>query len=206
MSLILFDFDGVLADTLSDMLRFAQEVCAEFGIQRVVTPADLDALETMSFVEFGKQLGVPTPLADEFASRCLKKFTQKPSPPRIFDGMAQVIEQLSTRHEIGIVTGNTTRTVENFLVENGIHKFVGAVFAVDQPGTKSEKILKAQRQLAQERDEVYFVGDAVSDIQAARSTSVKSIAVGWGHQSAEKLISAEPDYLIHSPRELLEIL
>jgi len=206
MALILFDFDGVLADTLSDMLRFAQEVCAELGIHRIVTPADLDALDTMSFVEYGKQLGVPPPLADEFANRCLKKFMQKPSPPRIFDGMAQVIEQLSARHAIGIVTGNTTRTVENFLVENGIQKYVGAVFAVDQPGTKPEKILMARRQLAKFREEVYFVGDAVSDIQAARSTSIKSIAVSWGHQSTEKLISAEPDYLVHSPRELLDIL
>ena len=45
MALILFDYDGVLADTLDDMLNFAQQVCLELGIDRRPTPADLDALE-----------------------------------------------------------------------------------------------------------------------------------------------------------------
>ena len=206
MSLILFDFDGVLADTLADMLRFAQDTCAELGIHRIVTAADLDALETMSFAEYGIQLGVPFPLADEFAIRCLEKFAQKPSPPAMFAGMAQVIQQLSARHVIGIVTGNTSRTVENFLVGNGIRKYVSAVFAVDQPGSKAEKSLKAQRQLAKPNEEVFFVGDSVSDIHAAQETSIKSIAVSWGHQSLDRLIPAKPDFIVHSPEEIIEVV
>ena len=56
MSIILFDFDGVLADTLDDLLSFAQEACAQLGFPRNPTPADLDALETMSFIDYGRQL------------------------------------------------------------------------------------------------------------------------------------------------------
>jgi phosphoglycolate phosphatase len=51
-----------------------------------------------------------------------------------------------------------------------------------------------------------LVGDAVSDIRAARDASVKSIAVSWGHQSLSKLMDAKPDYLVRSPWELLELL
>ena len=204
MALILFDFDGVLADTLDDMLNFAQVVCAELGFDRRPTPADLDALETMSFVEYGKQLGVPDQLAGEFAKRCLKRFIDKPSPPKIFAGMAQVMEELSAHHSIGIVTGNTTHAVENFLVENGIRHYVSMVYAVDQPGSKVEKILKAKSQLAAAKDSVYYVGDAMSDIYAARQASVNSVAVSWGHQSFRKLVKAQPDYVIQSPKELIE--
>jgi len=50
-----------------------------------------------------------------------------------------------------------------------------------------------------------MVGDSVSDIRAAREASVKSIAVEWGHQSPAKLLSAQPDYFVRSPKELLEI-
>lgn len=202
MKLILFDFDGVLADTLDDMLNFAQAVCAEMGFDRIPTPADLDALETMSFVEYGKQLGIPPQLAGEFASRCLKRFIEKPHPPKIFAGMAQVIEQLSARHTLAIVTGNTTRAVEDFLSTNNIRQFVSAVFAVDQPGSKVEKIQKAKSQLATEADAVYYVGDAVSDIHAARQALVKSVAVSWGHQSLGKLVNAQPDYIVHTPWEI----
>jgi phosphoglycolate phosphatase-like HAD superfamily hydrolase len=202
MALILFDFDGVLADTLGDMLHFAQAVCVELGFDRIPTPADLDALETMSFVEYGKQLGIPPQLAGEFASRCLQRFIEKPHPPKIFAGMAQVLEQLSARHTLAIVTGNTTRAVENFLSENNIRQFVSAVFAVDQPGSKVEKILKAKSQLAAENDAVYYVGDAVSDIHAARQAVIKSVAVGWGHQSLDKLLKSQPDYIVHTPQEI----
>jgi len=154
MALIIFDFDGVLADTLDDMLNIAQAVCAELGVNRIPTPSDLDALETMSFVEYGKQLGVPPALVDEFVSRCLKRFVEKPHPPKIFDGMVEVVVQLSNHHTLAIVTGNTTPAVENFLTENGIHQFISAIFAVDQPGSKMEKILKAKRQLAKDNDAV----------------------------------------------------
>lgn len=205
MALILFDFDGVLADTLDDMLNFAQAVCAEMGIERIPTPADLDALETMSFVEYGKQLGVPPPLVDEFASRCLKRFIEKPRPPKIFDGMAEVVTQLSKYHVIAIVTGNTTPAVENFLIENGILQFISGVFAVDQPGSKTEKILKAKSQLGTDKDAVYYVGDAVSDIRAARQVSVESVAVSWGHQSLGRLANARPDHIARTPREIIAV-
>lgn len=205
MALILFDFDGVLADTLDDMLHFAQAVCAELGFDRIPTPADLDILETMSFVEYGKQLGIPPHLAGEFATRCLQRFIEKPCPPKIFAGMAEVIEQLSARHTLAIVTGNTTRAVENFLSENHIRQFVNAVFAVDQPGSKVEKIRKAKSQLATDDDVVYYVGDAVSDVHAARQASVKSVAVSWGHQGLGKLVNAQPDHIVHAPQEIIQL-
>jgi phosphoglycolate phosphatase len=206
VTLILFDFDGVLADTLGDMLSFGQDACAELGIQRIPTPADLASLETMSFVEYGRQLGVPPHLLDKFTDGCFKRFGQRSRPPKIFDGMKQVLEQLSRDNAIAVVTGNTTQTVENFLNVHGLSNCVRGIFAVDQPGSKPEKILSARRQFAKQGDTTYLVGDAVSDIRAARDTFVKSIAVSWGHQSLDKLTDARPDYLVHSPRELLELL
>jgi phosphoglycolate phosphatase len=159
----------------------------------------------MSFAEFGKQLGVPRSLVDEFVSRCLKRFIEKPHPPKIFDGMAEAARQLSTQHVIAIVTGNTTSVVENFLTENGILQFVSAIFTVDQPGSKAEKILKAKSQLGTGNDAVYYIGDAVSDVHAARQVSVKSVAVSWGHQSLSKLVSAKPDHVVHAPREIIAV-
>jgi phosphoglycolate phosphatase len=204
MALILFDFDGVLADTLGDMIQFAQEACDELGVKHVVTPDDLNSLEVMSLAEYGRHLGVPEKFVDEFVGRCLKGFIEKPNPPKIFDGMTQVIKELSTRHAIGIVTGNATLAVENFLLENGIRQYVGVISALDQPGSKSEKILKAKQQ-AKNIEEVYYVGDAISDVRAARESSVRSIAVSWGHQSLGRLANAKPDFIVRSPQELLEI-
>ena len=206
MSFILFDFDGVLADTIDDLLNFAKETCAQLGLQRNPIPADLDALENMSFADYGRQLEVPAYQIDEFVRLCLQMFNQRPRPPKIFTGMKHVVSELAKQNTIAILTGNTTPTVEAFLKENGLLKYVDLLIGVEQKGTKSEKIRRALNELAQPKESVYMVGDAVSDIRAARETAIKSIAVSWGHQSSSRLMSAGPDYLVRSPQELLELL
>ena len=72
MSLILFDFDGVLADTLNHLLQFGQEACDELGVKHTATQDDLNSLEIMSFATYGQQPEVPDQLIDEFVRRGLK--------------------------------------------------------------------------------------------------------------------------------------
>jgi phosphoglycolate phosphatase len=206
MSIILFDFDGVLADTLEDMLRFAREACAQLGFPRNPTPVDLNALETMSFAEYGRQLKLPPQHIDRFVSHCLQLFNHRPSSPKIFDGMQRVVSEAAKHNTIAIITGNTTPTVAGFLAEYDLQEHIRLVIGVEQRGTRPEKIRRALKELAQPGDEAYMVGDAVSDIRAARQASIKSIAVGWGHQSPSRLREAKPDYLVKSPQELLELL
>ena len=207
MAIILFDFDGVLADTLDDLLSFAWKVCAQLGFPRDPTPADLDVLETMSFVDYGRQLKLPAQYIDAFVSQCLQRFNQRSRPPEIFEGMGQVITKAARdNNTIAIVTGNTTPTVEGFLKENNLCEYIKLIIGVEQKGTRPEKIERALRELRQGEEAAYMVGDAVSDIRAAREISIKSIAVGWGHQSPSRLLTAEPDYLVDSPQELLELL
>jgi phosphoglycolate phosphatase len=208
MALILFDYDGVLADTLGDMLQFGQEVCVELGVKHTVTKNDLNSLEVMSFVEFGRKCEVPESLVDEFVRRWFKRFDEKKSPPAIFTGLDEVVRILSTNNIIAIVTGNTTKNVKDFLIEHGLDEYIRAIYGLDSPGSKVEKISLAQSQFAAEvkRATIFMVGDSVSDIRAAKEASIKSVAVSWGHQSIETLTRAKPDYFVHSPQELMEVI
>jgi phosphoglycolate phosphatase len=205
MSLILFDFDGVLADTLADMLRFAQQVCDELGVKHTVVQRDLSELDVMSFATFGRACEMPENLVDEFVRKCTGKFAEKKSPPGIFDGLGEVVNELAESHSLAVVTGNTERNVRAFLEFHGLEGCVRAVYGVDAPGSKVEKILMAKSQFAAEDEKVFMVGDSVSDVRAARQAGVKSIAVSWGHQSVGKLVGAEPDHVIGFPEELIEI-
>jgi phosphoglycolate phosphatase len=205
MSLVLFDFDGVLADTLADMLRFAQEVCDELGVKHTVVQTDLSELEVMSFTTFGRACEMPEDLVDEFVRRCIRKFAEKKSPPAIFDGLGEVVRKLAESHLLAVVTGNTEGNVCAFLEAHGLEGCVSAVYGVDMPGSKVRKILMAMSQFAAEGDAVFMVGDSVSDIREARKAGVKSIAVSWGHQSVGRLVGALPDHVVRLPEELIEI-
>lgn len=51
-----------------------------------------------------------------------------------------------------------------------------------------------------------MVGDSISDILAAKEASVISIAVTWGHQSLDKLLRGNPDYVVRSPHKIIEVI
>jgi phosphoglycolate phosphatase len=203
---ILFDYDGVLADTLTDMLRFAGETCAEMGYPREPTAADLDALETMSFVDYGLRLGIPADRAQEFARRTMARFEARAEPPPIFSGMETVVRGAAALGQVGVVTGSPARAVVQFLEQHRLKACVHVLVAVEHPGTRAEKISAALAQLGRRPEEACLIGDAVSDVYACREVGVRSIAVAWGHQSAARLTAAGADAVVGSPQELADLL
>ncbi len=208
MALIIFDFDGVLADTLDDLIQIGQDVCDELGVKHVVKKDDLSKLEIMSFASFGRACEVPENLVDKFVQSCLARFAEKKSPPAIFTGLSNIIRNLSINHKIVIITTNSSQNVNAFLVEHGLSECIHAVYGVDSPGSKAHKISIARDRLSADIKQVsvYMVGDSLSDIRAAQETATTSIAVTWGHQSLEYLLSGDPDYVINFPDELIKII
>jgi phosphoglycolate phosphatase len=207
MALIIFDYDGVLADTLDDLLQFGQEACNMLGVKHSVTKDDLNDLEVMSFASFGQKCEVPEHLIDEFVRICLGFSAEKKSPPAIFTGLSDVLRTLSGDHKIAIVTTNSSQNVNAFLVEHGLDGLIHALYGIDSPGSKAQKISMARDRLLENRQQepVFMVGDSISDVLAAKEASVTSVAVTWGHQSLDKLLRANPDYVVSSPHDLLDV-
>ena len=206
MALVIFDYDGVLADTLDDLIRFGQEACNQLGVQHVVTKDDLSNLEVMSFATYGRACEVPEPLIDEFVKISLSLFAEKESPPAIFDGLSEVIQHFSVSHKLAIVTTNSSQNVHAFLIKHGLDSLIHAVYGVDTPGSKAQKISIARERFVENGEAVFMIGDALSDVRAAKEAGVTSIAVAWGHQSLETLQRGEPDYVINSPQELIGLI
>jgi phosphoglycolate phosphatase len=208
MSLIIFDFDGVLADTLLDLLQFGQEACDKLGIKHIVRKDDLSSLEVMSFTSYGQACGVPDQLLDEFVRICLKRIAEKKFPPAIFKGLSKVVRRLAANNTLAVITTNSSQNVNAFLVDHGLDGYIRAVYGVDSPGSKAQKISASREMLSAERkrEPVFMVGDSLSDIRAAKEASVISVVVTWGHQSLSHLLTASPDYVAYSPNDLIEII
>src|SRR5258706_6703107 len=176
MALILFDFDGVLADTLDDLLQFSQKFGSDLAVLHNVVREDISTFEAMSFANIGRQMEVPESLIEEFVRRSLEKVANKKSPPCIFKGLTEVVRDLSTRHILGIVTTNSSPNVKACLIEHGLEDCIRAIYGVDLPGTKAEKISQARDQFAA-GEAVFMIGDSASDILSAIEASAKSIGV-----------------------------
>jgi len=185
--ILIFDFDGVLADSLAPMLRYAKQVCRDMGVMADPTKEDLEVLEKMEFSEFGHQLGIPGDQIQTFVKRNHQLFSEREEPIPMMPGMQAVITGLAEDNTLAIITGNSCKVVEKFLDAYQIRDKFQEILC-DLAHTKTT--------------DIYMIGDAVSDIRAARAAGIKSVAVTWGHQSRQKLSQNSPDLIVHDPEDL----
>jgi phosphoglycolate phosphatase len=202
--IIIFDFDGVLADSLEPMLRFANQVCQELGVQATPSKADLEALDKMEFSEFGRQVGIPENQITTFVQRNQQLFYEQDQPPEIVQGMQSVISSLAGHNTLAIITGNSCKVVENFLEKYQIRNNFQIILCDEHKGNRLEKIRQVMGLASNHSSSVYMIGDAVSDIRAAHAAGITSIAVSWGHQSVDKLSQANPDVIVQEPENILD--
>lgn len=204
--IVIFDFDGVLGDTLEDMLRFSDEVAAELGIHHHTTLQDLEVLQPMSFANLGRQIGISETEIDRYVQKMIELFETSPIPCPIFPGMADVVKKLTNNSILAIVSGNTTAVIQHFLEYYGLAHAFQKIYGVDIPGGKVEKIKRILFEVNQPNLPAMMIGDAASDVEAAHQAGITAIAVSWGHQPQHKLLQAHPDYFVKTPQELLEII
>jgi len=203
--IVIFDFDGVLTDTMPEMLRFSDQVCAELGIPRQTTPADIHGLPRMGFDHLARRLGIPEELVPQYVHKILARFDENPITYSLFEGMREVILDLANDSVLAIVSGNLQRVIRRFLEKYQMAQCFWQIAGIDQPGNKAEKI-QAIRQAVSPSFPTIMIGDAVSDIQAAREAGALSIAVSWGHQDRNKLLEAQPDFIADHPQDIIKII
>ena len=55
-------------------------------------------------------------------------------------------------------------------------------------------------------DDVLYVGDSLVDANTARAAGCTLVLCTWGFEAAEKLAAFQPDYLIEKPEEIIKII
>jgi len=116
----------------------------------------------------------------------------------------------SEGRRLGIVTAKQRRTVDLAFAVVPLERYFDAVVAADDTERHKpnpDPLLEALRRLDAEAGRAAYVGDSPYDIRAARAAGMAAIAVTWGRiYSAERLAEEEPDALVASGEELLDVL
>ena len=55
------------------------------------------------------------------------------------------------------------------------------------------------------KDQTYYVGDTTGDIREAKTAGVRTVAVAWGWHSRERLLAAQPEFVVDKPEDLLAV-
>lgn len=203
-SLLIFDFDGTIADTLPVAITIVNALGKEFGFPQLKQNEFLE-LKHKSIKELLEISGLSWLQLPLFVKRARDLFKEHLLEVHPILGMPEILHTLHRRgYRMGILTSNTQEGVRQFLHSNDVQGFE-FIHAPDSLFGKSKvirKIMKASRLSPQE---IVMIGDEVRDIEAAQKAGVESVGVTWGFNSAQLLKTTGPDHVVEEPDELLRL-
>jgi len=202
---IIFDFDGTLADTIDILLSITNRLSAEFGFKSA-TKEELAQLSNLNSWQILQYSGISIFKFPLLIRRLKGELHSEIPHIQLFPGIKEVLLELKRRgFQLGIITSNSRENVGTSLEKNGLQGIFTFIYSGSTFG-KHKVINKWLRTENINPEQVVYVGDEIRDIDAAKKTGIKVIAVGWGFNSQEALAAHNPDFLIERPQELIEIM
>jgi phosphoglycolate phosphatase len=202
--LVLFDFDGTLADSQDWFLAIFDQVADRFGYRRLA-PGDRERLRGFDSRAILRSLEIPIwklPLIArhmrELAARDIERI-------RLFPGTAAMLAALEAGGFVAaVVSSNTEANVRRVLGPSAAHvaRFAcGASFF-----GKAAKIRAVLRATRTDPRAALLVGDEARDIEAARAAGIASAAVAWGYADPGFLRSLSPTLFFEGMEDIAPAL
>jgi phosphoglycolate phosphatase len=200
-SLVIFDFDGTVADSFAESLRSYNRVAPRLRL-RTVAQAELPELRRLGAGRLMSVLGIPmwklprlmiavrADLMDHFAA-------VGPVP-----GIGKALREIrQAGYHLAIVTSNSQANVRGFLARHDLDLFptIVAGASIFGKSTRLRRLLKTARVRA---SAAVYIGDTSPDMRAARAAGTAGIAVTWGFSAREPLGAEHPDAVVERPDEL----
>lgn len=198
--IFLFDFDGVIIDSLPIITDVYNKTCSKFGLDRNYSEEEFAKFYIGNFHESLAKV-IPKDLLDKVLEEKGKEFTRRVAEYRVFPMIKEVLSKLGEKFEIVIVSSNTTSFIKECLKHNALPDYV--VLGGDIEKSKVKKILKIKEENPDK--EIFYVGDTVGDIKEAKEAGIISVAAAWGFHKKSLLAKHQPDFILMSPDELLNI-
>jgi phosphoglycolate phosphatase len=202
--LVMFDFDGVIVDSLDIFSTAFLEACSAVGLEGFTRTEDLLAVMEDNYYAGMRARGVSDAQGAEVLRRLGASLVRARRWLKPFPLMPEVLEELSDVRTIVVVTSSPDEVVNGWLQGHGIL----GVDEVAGAGTALSKVDKIHA--LQERfpgQEVYwYVGDTSGDVREAREAGATPVGVAWGWHEPEQLVEAGAERVAQAPAELLTIL
>lgn len=203
---LVFDFDGTIADTLSETRRIFNQLAPDYGI-RQVEEHELEQLRHLSLKQLLSHLKIPKRRVPALISRGTGMLRGSIERLQMIDGMPEVIVELR-RHvgRLGILTSNATANVELFLNTHGLREPFDFISSTSKLTGKAKHLRAIRKTFSLRHEEMLYIGDELRDVKASQKAGIPVAAVTWGFNSRESLAAEKPEYLFDRPADFLRLL
>jgi len=209
---VLFDLDGTLVDSRRDIAASANATRTHFGF----TPLPEETIGTfvglgiMNLLEKAVDSKDPDRLKEahqifknHYREHCVD-FT------RCYPGTFELLEGLKNRRiKMAVVSNKPQEFTDLVLKKLDLWDFFEVAFGPEATINKKphpEPLLTALQRMGVSPAEGVMIGDSVVDIEAARGAKMPVGVVSHGYGEKEILNAADPDWLVDSLAEFIEIL
>ena len=132
----------------------------------------------------------------------------------VYPGVRELLGALESEDgvQLGLATGNFREaafiklrrySLDGYFVEGG---FGGD--HPERPEVVADAIAKCQELAGKvyERNEIFVIGDSISDVEAGQANGINSVAVATGHYDAQKLASLNPTHVFQDLSDTKNVL
>ena len=210
---LIFDLDGTLIDSLTDIALCANEVLKEFNLPTHTIE------EFKNFVGGGAQVLIenctPKDTDEKTVLEVLKRFKEVydqniHNNTKPYEGINQLLENLhQENYQIGILSNKphkfTLKYADDFFSKFNLKEVHGQKEDIPKkPHKKGAVDIAKAFNIPCEK--VYFIGDSDVDMQTAKNAGMIAVGVAWGFRGTQELIENGADFIVQTPEDILKLV
>ena len=210
-ALVIFDFDGTLADTWRDIADAINETLAGAGVPAVDGPTARFGIGEGVLPLLRRHLG---PAATESRVRVLhadfvrRYERQTLRHTALYPGTKDALDALGWAR-LAILSNKPSAYLQRLLQELAIaSRFEIALGGDSLPCTKPdpELVRTVVERTGARSERIWVVGDSGVDVTLGRAAGASTIGCAWGLRGRDELVAAGADWVAEHPRELPSLI
>ena len=197
---IIFDFDGVIADSFFATVEIYNKKKHEYP---EIAEIDMNHIRDVGTKQALKDYKI-SPLKIIKIMRILQKeYSHKISSVDLISNMDYVIKKLSEKYKIGILSSNSRGNIKKFLHHHNLSKYFMFIHSQTSIFGKHLTMKKIMTKYKLKHNDIIYVGDEDRDIEAMDKLKIPIISVTWGYNSEHYLKKLNHKYLATKPQQIL---
>lgn len=209
---VVFDLDGTLLDTLGDLRD-----SVNFALEKNNLPKR-STQEIRSFVGNGIRLlierSVPDNTPIETVDKCFSDFKEyyknhSAILTKAYDGVIDLLITLKEKGvKIAVVSNKADFAVKTLMEDyfSGLYDCAYGERAGVERKPAPDSVFGAIKEMNADSDNTVYIGDSEVDVETSKNANLPCIAVTWGFRDKKVLESLNPEYIVDSPSDILNII
>jgi phosphoglycolate phosphatase len=204
--LLVFDWDGTLADSAAIIAGALQQACRDLGepvpdeksARHVIGLGLADAMRHVA-------PSLPPERYGDLAARYRDHYFARDPEIPLFDGVREMLDELDAAgFVLAVATGKTRAGLARAMARQDIAHMFAATRCADEsaPKPNPEMLLDLMELLEAGPAETLMIGDTTHDLVLARQAGASAIAVTYGAHPASELAREVSLATVHSIEEL----